>query len=83
MKTSILLLCLVNIYIWPLAEGILKKKLLQDRYRVNSAGSTGYHIGHLPDHRGIEVPLNNGIDIRHQKARKFYPDDFISLTKSL
>ena len=68
MKTSILLLCLGNIYISPLAEGILKKKLLQDRYRVDSAGTTGYHISHLPDQRGI--------DIRHQKARKFYPDDF-------
>ena len=76
MKTSILLLCLGNICILPLAEGILKKKLLKDRYRVDSAGTNGYHIGHLPDQRGIEVAVNNGIDIRHQKARKFYPDDF-------
>ena len=68
MKTSILLLCLGNICIPPLAEGILKKKLLKDRYRLDSAGTTGYHISHLPDQRGI--------DIRHQKARKFYPDDF-------
>ena len=76
MKTSILLLCLGNICLSPLAEGILKKKLLQDRYRVDSAGTTGYHIGHLPDQRGILVAVNNGIDIHHQKARKFYPDDF-------
>ena len=76
MKTSVLLLCLGNICILPLAEGILKKKLLKDRYRVDSAGTTGYHIGHLPDQRGIDVAVNNGIDIRHQKARKFYPDDF-------
>lgn len=68
MKTSILLLCLGNICIPPLAEGILKKKLLKDRYRLDSAGTTGYHISHLPDQRGN--------DIRHQKARKFYPDDF-------
>ena len=32
--------------------------------------------GHLPDQRGIEVAVNNSIDIRNQKARKFYPDDF-------
>ena len=76
MKTSILLLCLGNICISPLAEGILKKKLLQDRYRVDSAGSTEYHIGHLPDQRGIEVAVSNGIDIHHQKVRKFFPDDF-------
>ena len=53
-----------------------KRKILQDLYRVDSAGSTGYHIGHLPYQRGIEQAINNGIDIRHQKARKFYPDDF-------
>ena len=76
MKTSILLLCLGNICISTLAEGILKKKLLQDRYRVDSAGTTGYHISHLPGQRGIEVAVNYGIDIRNQKARKFYPDDF-------
>ena len=52
------------------------KKLIQDRYRVDSTGTNGYHIGHLPDKRVIEVAANNRIDIRHQKARKFYPDDF-------
>ena len=57
-------------------RGYSKKKLLQDCYRVDSAGSTEYHIGDLPDQRGILVAVNNGIDIRHQKARKFYPDDF-------
>ena len=76
MKTSILLLCLGNKFIPHIAEGILKKKLLKDRYGVDSAGTTGYLIGHLPDQRGIEVAVNNCIDIRHQKARKFYPDDF-------
>ena len=57
-------------------RGYSKKKLLQDCYRVDSAGSTEYHIGDLPDQRGIEVAVNNGIDIHHQKARKFYLDDF-------
>ena len=32
--------------------------------------------GHLPGQRGIEVAVNYSIDIRNQKARKFYPDDF-------
>ena len=70
------MVCLGNICRSPLAEGILKKKLPQDRFKVDSAGTAGYHIGHSPDQRSIEVAAHNGIDIRHQKARKFYPDDF-------
>ena len=70
------MVCLGNICRSPLAEGILKKKLPKDRFRVDSAGTAGYHIGHSPDQRSIEVAANNGIDIRHQKARKFNPDDF-------
>jgi protein-tyrosine phosphatase len=70
------MVCLGNICRSPLAEGILKNKLPQDRFRVDSAGTAGYHIGHSPDLRSIEVAAHNGIDIRHQKARKFTPDDF-------
>ena len=70
------MVCLGNICRSPLAEGILKKKLPKDRFRVDSAGTAGYHISHSPDQRSIEVAANNGIDIRHQKARKFNPDDF-------
>ena len=70
------MVCLGNICRSPLAESILKEKLPQDRFRVDSSGTSGYHIGHSSDHRSIEVPANNGIDISHQKARKFYTDDF-------
>ena len=70
------MVCLGNICRSPLAEGILKKKLPQDRFKVDSTGTAGYHIGHSPDQRSIEVAAHNGIDIRNQKARKFNPDDF-------
>jgi protein-tyrosine phosphatase len=70
------MVCLGNICRSPLAEGILKNKLPQDRFKVDSAGTAGYHIGHLPDLRSIQVAALNGIDIRHQKARKFNLDDF-------
>ncbi len=76
MKTSILIVCLRNICRSPQAEGILKEKLPQDRFSVDSSGTAGYQIGHSPDQRSIEVVANNGIYISHQKARKFYPDDF-------
>ena len=70
------MVCLGNICRSPLAEGILKSKLPQDRFSVESAGTAGYHIGRAPDSRSIEVAAQNGIDISSQKARKFSPDDF-------
>ena len=75
------MLCLGKICCSPLAEGILKKKLPRGRFRVYSAGTAGYLFGYLTYHRGIEVAENNGIDIRHQKTRKFYQDDFYLFDK--
>ena len=68
--------CLGSICRSPLAEGILKSKLPNDRFRVDSAGTAGYHIGNSPDKRSIAVAAQNGIDISDQKARKFLRDDF-------
>ena len=70
------MVCLGNICRSPLAEGILQSKLPNDRFGVDSAGTAGYHIGRAPDRRSIEVAAQNGIDISHQKARKFSQDDF-------
>lgn len=70
------MVCLGNICRSPLAEGILKSKLPLDRFRIDSAGTAAYHIGNSPDIRSIAVAAENGIDISHQKARKFLQDDF-------
>jgi len=70
------MVCLGNICRSPLAEGILKSKLPNDRFRVDSAGTAGYHIGNSPDKRSIAVAAQNGIDISDQKARKFLRYDF-------
>jgi protein-tyrosine phosphatase len=59
-----------------LAEGILKSKLNTDFYIVDSAGTSAYHIGELPDHRSIAIAKKNGIDISNQRARKFIANDF-------
>ena len=79
------MVCLGNICRSPLAEGILKNKLPQDRFRVDSAGTAGYHIGQFSQIcRSIEVAAQNGIDISHQKARKFLHQMIsIALIKSL
>ena len=70
------MVCLGNICRSPLAEGILKSKLNPDFYIVDSAGTSAYHIGEIPDHRSIAIAKKNGIDISNQRARKFIANDF-------
>ncbi len=72
---NILMVCLGNICRSPLAEGILRTKLTTDFY-IDSAGTGGWHAGESPDKRSIETARNYGIDISHQKARKFSVSDF-------
>ena len=54
---KVLMVCLGNICRSPLAEGILKHKitLLNLDWEVDSAGTSGWHVGELPDSRSIEV----------------------------
>ncbi|WP_347922192.1 low molecular weight protein-tyrosine-phosphatase [Pontimicrobium sp. SW4] len=74
--TKILMVCLGNICRSPLAEGILKHKLPKHNFIVESAGTSNYHIGELPDKRSIEVAKKNGIDITNQRGRQFIVSDF-------
>ncbi|WP_338730892.1 low molecular weight protein-tyrosine-phosphatase [Mangrovimonas cancribranchiae] len=74
--TRILMVCLGNICRSPLAEGILKSKLPQDKFIVDSAGTSNYHIGDMPDIRSIEVAKKYGLDITSQKGRQFSVKDF-------
>jgi protein-tyrosine phosphatase len=73
---KILMVCLGNICRSPLAEGILQSKVNNNLFFVDSAGTAAYHVGKLPDERSIDVARNYGIDITHQKARKFTVKDF-------
>lgn len=80
---AILFVCLGNICRSPLAEGIARD-LAQKRgmdLRIDSAGTSGWHIGESPDSRSIEVAKNNGIDISCLKGRKVnaYKDDSFDL----
>jgi protein-tyrosine phosphatase len=72
----ILMVCLGNICRSPLAEGILKSKLPQDSFSVDSAGTSNYHINELPDRRSIDVAKKHHIDITNQRGRQFTSDDF-------
>ena len=70
------MVCLGNICRSPLAQGILESKVNPDVVYVDSAGTAGYHAGNAPDSRSIEVGLKNGINIAHQRSRKFSVSDF-------
>ena len=73
---KILMVCLGNICRSPLAEGILRSKLNEDSFFVDSAGTANYHIGNSPDKRSVNIAKKYGIDISHLKGRQFTVDDF-------
>ena len=75
---KILMVCLGNICRSPLAEGILQHKAAKAglNWIVESAGTNGYHTGEPPHRLSIKVALQNGIDIRQQRSRKFIAEDF-------
>ncbi len=70
------MVCLGNICRSPLAHGILESKVEESKIFVDSAGTSGYHAGELPDSRSIAVAKKNNIDITNQRSRKFVSDDF-------
>ncbi|WP_143883367.1 low molecular weight protein-tyrosine-phosphatase [Chryseobacterium binzhouense] len=71
---KILMVCLGNICRSPLAEGILKSKLL-DNFEVHSAGTINMHEGSNPDKRSVEIASKNGINISDQCSRPINPED--------
>lgn len=75
---KILMVCLGNICRSPLAEGIMKAKAAEAGlvWEIDSAGTSGYHNGALPDPRSIEVGKAHGIDIMDQRSRLFVKEDF-------
>lgn len=74
--TRILMVCLGNICRSPLAEGILKSMVNTDYIYVDSAGTSAFHKGELPDSRSIKVAQKHGIDITDQRSRQFIATDF-------
>lgn len=75
---KILMVCLGNICRSPLAEGILQKKIDEKglNWKVDSAGTNGYHINECPHHLSQKVALQHSIDISRQRSRQFVKEDF-------
>ncbi|WP_345249156.1 low molecular weight protein-tyrosine-phosphatase [Nibrella saemangeumensis] len=75
---SVLFVCLGNICRSPVAEGIFR--MLVEEYgfgnqiTCDSAGTSSYHIGDLPDRRTRENALEHGLKLTH-RARRMTGED--------
>ena len=75
----VVFVCLGNICRSPLAEGAFRQHVitanLADHFDIDSAGTSGYHAGELPDRRSIDIAMENGVDITAQRSRAFVKSD--------
>jgi protein-tyrosine phosphatase len=72
------MVCLGNICRSPLAEGIMRHLVKQNRldWEVDSAGTGDWHVGEGPDRRSTHTAHRFGIDISGQVCRLFNVQDF-------
>lgn len=80
---KILMVCLGNICRSPIAEGVLKNRVKEHGldWEVDSAGTQSLHVGEAPHKYSQKVCLAHGIDITHQRARKFTAADLVTYDK--
>ncbi len=80
---KVLFVCLGNICRSPLAEGIFNAKVksmgLEKHLQSDSAGTSDYHIGELPDERTLRCAKEKGIPIQH-RGRQVHRTDFRDFT---
>lgn len=85
MKKKILFVCLGNICRSSTAEGVMLNLLiergLQHEFVIDSAGTSSYHQGDLPDTRMRKHAQKRGYDLVHRsrpvKVEDFYEFDYI------
>ncbi|MCU0447713.1 MAG: low molecular weight phosphotyrosine protein phosphatase [Microscillaceae bacterium] len=74
---KVLFVCLGNICRSPMAEGVFREltKDEDDKFYCDSAGTSTYHIGELPDERMQTTAQKHSINLTH-RARQISRDDF-------
>lgn len=77
-RIGVLFVCLGNICRSPLAEGvfgsIVREERLENRFDIDSAGTSDYHIGSSPDPRTLHEAQQRGLLLRHA-ARQLTSED--------
>jgi protein-tyrosine phosphatase len=81
---GILTVCTANICRSPMAEGLIREELklrnLEDKVRVESAGTHVARRGQSADKRAIRVCAREGIDLRRARTRQVVHEDFNRFT---
>jgi protein-tyrosine phosphatase len=77
---GVLFVCLGNICRSPLAEGVFRQVVIEsglaDRFEIDSAGTSDYHIGSSPDPRTAAVARRRGVALEHA-ARQVGHEDLL------
>lgn len=72
-KIGVLFVCLGNICRSPLAEALFRKAAAEEgvesRFRIDSAGTSGYHDGEGPDARTTETARRRGVAVAGSSRR--------------
>lgn len=78
-EIRVLMVCLGNICRSPMAEGVFRHLLeeegLDERIRVDSAGTGSWHVGESPDIRSARTARVHGIELTG-RSRQVQPEDF-------
>lgn len=78
---SVLFVCLGNICRSPTAEGVFQHKVnqagLAEVIKVDSAGTSAFHVGEAPDKRSQQEARNSGYDLSYIRSRKAEAKDFV------
>ncbi len=77
---QVLMVCLGNICRSPTAQGVFEARIQQrqlaEHILVDSAGTSGWHIGELPDARSRKAAQRRGYDLSQQRGRQVTVQDF-------
>lgn len=78
----VLFVCLGNICRSPTAHGLfaqlVRERGLQDRVRVDSCGTSGYHVGEGADGNMARAAREAGYDLSDQVSRQLHRSDYTS-----
>ncbi len=77
--TSVLFVCMGNICRSPTAHAVFDRLVaeagLDERIRIDSAGTHAYHVGNPPDQRAAQAAILRQYRMDHLTARQVEPSD--------